>query len=255
MTPLLAALWTVGLFVVEQLCVGMTEAARPGAQTDLVNLGACQVLATSIVIFVMVRVHAREASLRLTLAVRAPSVLQLPLAVAAGAGIYPLTSTLDGLIAKRWPYDAADLALDEKLLAVPTMHARVALVVIAFVVIPIARELFFRGMLFGELRRTAGSTMAIVATAVFFGSFAGEPRQMPTTLLLGVVLAVIRERTGTVVTAVVANLAFWSVEAIPVMLGRDPTADVTYPTRWIVGGAVVALLAIVGAGAGTRTEE
>jgi hypothetical protein len=31
--------------------------------------------------------------------------------------------------------------------------------------------------------------------------------------------------------------------------------DVTYPTKWIVGGAVIALLALVGVGAGRRGEE
>jgi membrane protease YdiL (CAAX protease family) len=255
MSPLVAALWTIGLFVLEQLCVSVTESVRPGAQTDLVNLGACWVLATSAVIFAIVRVHARDASLRVTLGVRPPAPLQLILAVAAGAGLYPVTSMIDSLIAKRWPYDPSDLALDEKLLSVPTMRARVALVVTAFVVIPIARELFFRGILFSGLRRTTPAGVTIASTAVFFASFAGEPRQMPTTLLLGVALAVLRERTGTVLTAIVAHLAFWSVVAIPVMRGRDPTMDVTYPTKWIVGGAVIALLALVGVGAGRRGEE
>jgi membrane protease YdiL (CAAX protease family) len=255
MTPLMAALWTIALFIVEQLCVSVTESARPGAQTDLVNLGACQVLATSIVIFAIVRVHARDASLRATLGVRPPEPLHVILAAAAGAGLYPLTSKIDDLIAKRWPFDASDMALNDKLLSVPTTHARVALVATAFFVIPIARELFFRGILYSGLRRSAPASVAIASTAVFFGSFAGEPREMPTTLLLGVALAVLRERTGTVVTAIVAHLAFWSVVAIPVMRGRDPAMDVNYPTEWIIGGAVIALLALVGVGAGRKTEE
>jgi membrane protease YdiL (CAAX protease family) len=255
MSPLFAALWTVALFLLEQTCVSVTESVRPGAQTDLVNLGACQVLATSIILFAMVRVHARDVSLRWTLGMRAPSALHVPLAVAAGAGLYPLTSTLDAIITARWPYDAADVALGEKLLSVPTLHARVVLVVTAFVVIPVAREVFFRGIVFGELQRSAGAQMAIASSAVFYASFAGEPRQMPTALLLGLSLGILRARTGTVVTAILAHLAYWSVEGIPVLLGRDPTADVTYPTKWVVGGAVIALLALVGAGAGRKTEE
>jgi membrane protease YdiL (CAAX protease family) len=255
MSPLVAALWTIALFLVEQLCVGVTESARPGAQTDWVNIGACQVLATSIVIFAIVRVHARDSSLRVTLGVRPPAPLHLILAVAAGAGLFPVTSLIDGLIAKRWPYEANDLALSDKLLSVPTTHARVALVVSAFLVIPIARELFFRGILYTGLRRSGPASVAVASTAVFFGCFGAEPREVPTMLLLGVALAVLRERTGTVVSAIVALVAFWSVLAIPVLRGRDLATDVTYPTKWIVGGAAIALLALVGAGAGRRTEE
>jgi Type II CAAX prenyl endopeptidase Rce1-like len=203
----------------------------------------------------MVRVHAREASLRWTLGIRAPAALHVPLAAAAGAGLYPLTATLDSVIAARWPYDADVVALGEKLLNVPTLRARVTLVVVASVVIPIAREVFFRGIVFGELRRSAGAQMAIASSAVFYASFAGEPRQMPTALLLGLSLGVLRERTGTVVTAILAHLAYESVEGIPILLGGDPAADVAYPTKWVVGGAVIALLALVGAGAGRRTEE
>jgi membrane protease YdiL (CAAX protease family) len=255
MSPVVAALWTVALFLLEGMCVSVTESVRPGAQSDLVNRAACEALAASVVIFAMVRVHAREASLRWTLGVRTPAALHVPLAIAAGAGLYPLTARITSLITARWPYDAAEMEIGEKLLSVPTTHARVALVVALFLVMPIAQELFFRGIVFGELRRSAGAHMAIASTAVFYASFAGDPRQMPTALLLGLSLAVLRERTGTVVTAIVAQLAFGAVEAIPILRGRDPMANVEYPTKWVVGGAVIALLALVGAGAGRKTDE
>jgi membrane protease YdiL (CAAX protease family) len=254
-SPLFAALWTVALFMVEQVCIELTEAARPGAATDLVNLAACLVLATSVVVFAMVRVHARETSLRWTLGMRPPGFLQVPLAVAAGAGLCPLTDLIEDAIVKRWPYDAAETALDEKILGASTMHERVVLVVALLVVIPIAHELFFRGILYTELRRAAGPQMAIATTSVFFATFAGEPRLMAPKALLGLALAVLRERTGTVVTPIIAVLALCSVEGIPILRGRDPMADVVYPTKWVIGGAVIALLAIAGAGAGRRSEE
>jgi len=90
LTPLTAALWSIGLWLVENVCVQVTQAARPGALSDIVNLGACQALATSLVVFAMVRVHARETSLRVTLGVTPLAPLQFLLSIAAGAGLYPL---------------------------------------------------------------------------------------------------------------------------------------------------------------------
>jgi membrane protease YdiL (CAAX protease family) len=254
MTPLAAALWTVALWLLENVCVQVTEAARPGALSDIVNLGACQVLATSLVVFVMVRVHARETSLRVTLGVAPLAPLHALLAIAAGAGLYPLLSTIDDRILKRWPYPADDNTLMEKLLEVPTLSARVALVVAAFLIMPVTRELFFRGIVFTEVRRLRGAAVAMVTSAVFFAASQFDWRTIPTTLVLGLVLARFRDRTGSVFGAIVAHLAFWSVAAVPILRGSDPAADVTYSLRWIVGGAVIALLAVVAVGAGRRED-
>jgi membrane protease YdiL (CAAX protease family) len=255
MTPLVAALWTIALWLGEQTCVSVTEAVRPGAMTDKVNLAACQVLATSLAVFAMVRVHAREASLRLTLGVRPPAPLHVLLAAAVGAGLYPFVSTVDGIVFKRWPLGPDEAAFAEKVLGVPTLHERIALVATAFVILPVTRELFFRGILFGEIRRATSAQASVVATALLFAIYPGDPRQLPTTAVLGLALAVLRERTGTVVTTIVAHLAFWAVEGIPVLSGRDPAVDITYPPRWIAGGASIAVLALLAAGLGRREEE
>jgi membrane protease YdiL (CAAX protease family) len=254
MTPLLAAMWTFALFALEQVAVSATEAIRPGAMTDVINVCACSLLATSIVVFAMVRVHAREASLRRTLGIVGPAPTHVFLALAAGAGLFPLTAAIDARVIEKWPYTEEEEALFHKLAEIPTMHARVALVVTFLVLMPIASELFFRGIVYGELRRAAGATVAIASTALFSASFQ-DPRVMPTALLLGLALAALRERTGTVVSAVLGHLAFCSVEAIPILRGRDPDADVQFPAKWIVGGAVIALLAVAGAGAGRKEPE
>jgi membrane protease YdiL (CAAX protease family) len=255
MTPLTAALWTIALWFLEMTCVYVTQAVRPGAIDDIVNLGACTALATSLVVFAMVRVHAREASLRVTLAVTPVAPLHLLLSIAAGAGLYPLLSTIDDRMAHRWPYSAEDTAAMEKLFAVPTMSSRVALVLTAFVVIPLAREVFFRGIVFSEIMRTTSARVAMVASAVLFTVSQLDWRSIPTTLVLGLALARLRDRTGTVLAAATAHIAYWAVAGIPILGGRDTMADVVFSPKWIVGGAVIALLALVGVGAGRRGEE
>jgi hypothetical protein len=251
-------LWATALWLLEHICFEVTESARPGAITDIVNVSACVVLATSIVVFAMLRVHAPDQSVRATLGVRAIGAVPLALSAVAGAGLCPALSTLDDLVARRWPYaDPAALESIQKLLASST---RVGLVMGVFVVMPLAREVFFRGVLFGELGRDppggrdhtgaagAGSpAVAFLATTLLFTVFSLDWRSMPSALVLGLALGWLRLRTGSLVAPVVAHLAFWSVEGIPILRGADPAADATYPTRWIVGAAAAAVVALVSA--------
>jgi membrane protease YdiL (CAAX protease family) len=247
-----AAFWGIALWLLEHVCFEMTEAARPGAITDIVSLAACVVLATSVVAFAMVRVHAPEASLRATFGIRRVGLLSLLLAAAAGAGLCPVLSTVDDLVARRWPYEDPDaLAGMEKLLSSSTA---LALVLGVFVVIPLAREAFFRGVLFEELRRTSSASVTIATTALLFAVFSTDWRSMPTALVLGAALGWIRFRTRSVVAPAVAHLAFWSVVGVPILRGADPAADIVYPARWIAAGAGIAVLALAAVGAGRGTS-
>jgi membrane protease YdiL (CAAX protease family) len=253
-TPLTAALWTIALWFLEMTCVFVTDKVRPGAIDDIVNLGACTALATSLVIFAMVRVHAREASLRATLAVIPVAPLHFLLSIAAGAGLYPLLSTIDDRMVARWPYSADEAQAMERLFAVPTLSSRLALVGVGFVLIPLARELFFRGIVFSEIMRSTSARVATIASALLFTMSELDWRSIPTTLVLGLALARLRERTGTVLAAAAAHVAFFMVAGIPILGGRDTTADIVFSPKWIVGGAVIALLALVGVGAGRRDD-
>jgi hypothetical protein len=255
MTPLLAGMWTLALIFLQILCVSMTESARPGAADDLVSQTACVVLATSLVIFAMVRLHAREVSLRTTLGVAPVAPLHLILSIAAGAGLYPLLSTADDWVVHRWPYSPEEQQSLEHLFTAPTLASRVVLVLAAFVALPLARELFFRGIVFGEVLRTRGVGVAMVVSAVFFTASNFEWRTIPTTLMLGLALARLRDRTGTVLASAAAHLAFYAVPSVLLLKGWDMNTDFVFATRWIVGGAVIALLALVAVGAGRGEEE
>jgi membrane protease YdiL (CAAX protease family) len=251
LTPLAGALWAVALTLLEMVARDTTEAARPGAQTDIVNLAACQVLATSLVIFAMVRMHARDVSLRATLGLRPVGALHALLSVAAGAGLCPLTATVDDWLLRRWPVDDPHAA--EWMQKLVTSSPRVVLVIAWLAVMPVASELFFRGILYGGIRATTNVRAAAIATAVFYACAYLDPRQMLTALVLGFALAWLRERTGTVLAPILAQLSYGAVLGIPVLRGRDP-ADVTYPPKWIAGGAIIAVLALAAAGAGRREE-
>jgi hypothetical protein len=258
-----AALWASALWLFEHVCFDATESFRPGAITDIVSVSACVVLATSATVFAMVRVHAPDLSLRATLGLRPVALWKLVLAAAAGAGLSPALSTVDDLVARRWPYDDPDAA--ESMQKLVSSSSRLALVLCVFVVIPLAREVFFRGIVFTELRRPfagggkddgrdggdkegVSTGVVVAATAILFGVFSLDWRSMPTALVLGLALGWLRARTGSLVAPVVAHLAFWSVQGIPILQGADPSADFAFPPGWIAGGAVGAVLALALAG-------
>lgn len=251
-----AALWATALWLLEHICFEITESVRPGAITDIVNVSACVVLATSVIAFAMLRVHAPDDSVRATLGVRVVGPVRLLLSAAAGAGLCPALSTLDDLVAKRWPYD--DPAALESVQKLVASSSHLGLVICVFVIMPLAREIFFRGLLFGQLERepsespagatdsgSSGATAAFLATTLLFTVFSLDWRSMPSAFVLGLALGWLRLRTGSLVAPLVAHLAFWSVEGIPILRGADPAADVAYSIRWIAGTAAVALASLV----------
>lgn len=250
MSPLAAALWSVTMTMLVMMAVSITASIRPGAETDIVNLAACQVLATSLVVFAMVRWHAPERPMRSLLGMRPIAPLHAAYSLAAGAGLFPLMSTIDDAVLRRFPIQDPSAAESvEKLLS---SSSRVGLVLAALVVVPVARELFFRGILYGGVRATVNVRAAVVATSVFYACSYLEPQQMPTALALGFAFAWLREGTGTVVAPILAQLAYGAVEGIPVLRGRDLSADVTYPASWIAGGALIAAMALSGLAAARR---
>jgi membrane protease YdiL (CAAX protease family) len=243
MKPSASLAWTVLQWMFAALCVRMTESARPGASTDLVNLGACQTLAVLVVLFVILRVYVPDGSVRAALGIRPLAGWQLILSAGLGAGLRPSLDMIDSVLEQRFPYDAREIAQFEKLTALHSVSHRVVFIAIAFGVVPLIREVFFRGILFEQLARAAPARTAILVTSACY-AFSLDLRSVPTALVLGLALGRLRSSTGTLLGPVVAQLAYWTIPSIAVARGMDPNSDIVYPTRYVVVGAVAALLAL-----------
>jgi membrane protease YdiL (CAAX protease family) len=255
MGPLTAVVWSVAFFLLVLLAMGMTSALRPGAERDIVNEGGCVLFAASLAIFGIVRVHAPESSLRASLGLRPISPVQALLSMVAGAGLFPVFSTVEDLILSRWPYSDKEREAMDGVLRVSTVQARVALVVVFVVVIPVALEVFFRGVVFSQLARGTSGRIAALVTACCFAVWHADLRIAPTYFVLGLAMGRLRDQTRTVLAPVLGVLAFGAVDGIPLLRGRALDAEVTYPTRWVVGGALMALLALAAIGATGKTEK
>jgi membrane protease YdiL (CAAX protease family) len=251
-TFLAAALWTIGATVLSQLAVMATETFRPGAVTDLVNLTACRVLTYSILSFVMLRLYAPEGSVRSTFGLRRVAIIALPLAALLGAGLSPALSTLDTLIAKRFPLEQTEVELVNKLMETKTVVQRAGIAVSTILAFPLVHEVFFRGLLFGGLRRakspdgrSVGSVdRVIIATSVYFAASQGDPRSLPVMLALGLVAGWLRALSGSIWPAFVAHAAFFAVPVAPLLRGAADTDEV-YPRTWIIGGVTLAVASAI----------
>ena len=78
----------------------------------------------------------------------------------------------------------------------------------AILVAPVGEELFFRGFLFGALRRRFGLRIAAVASAVPFALVHFYVLLMPLLLVFGIVLAYVYERRGSIFASIAAHAAF-----------------------------------------------
>lgn len=245
MSFLAAAGWTISLVLAMGIVVQVTESARPGAIGDLVNDTACQVFAYSLLLFAMVRVYAPTTPMRVALGVRAASPLHVVLAAVAGAGLAPALSVADDVLAKRFPQSSEEIEALTKLLTAASLGSRVALVVCLVIAIPIIEELFFRGILFGGLRRGRTMGVAMLASTMYYATAQLSPRAFVATASIGLVLAWLRAQSGSVVSSIAAHVAFQAVQVAPLVRTGDPSIDIVYPRTWIAGGAAVAAIALV----------
>ncbi len=92
------------------------------------------------------------------------------------------------------------------------------LVFITVVGAPVIEEFFFRGLLQGALRELTGPWPAVVVSSLVFGASHFQLIQFPALVVVGLVHALWRERTGRLGPAVWSHAAFNAVTVV-VLLG------------------------------------
>lgn len=83
-----------------------------------------------------------------------------------------------------------------------------ATLVLAGVLIPIAEELFFRGVLYAWLRERWGVAVGVVVSSAVFGAVHGHPTLAVIAGSLGVATALIYERSRSLPAAIAAHMTF-----------------------------------------------
>ena len=89
-----------------------------------------------------------------------------------------------------------------------TPLSAILMVLTASIIVPIAEEIAFRGLLYGWLRTRMSVRAAAVISAVCFACLHGVPALVPSLALIGLVLAWETERSGSVWPAIVMHGCF-----------------------------------------------
>ena len=250
---LAAAFWTLFVAVQLSVMVAAIGAARPGAFIDVVTFATCKLLASSVVFFVMLRVHEPESSIRHVLALRRPPAVMVFLGVLVGCGLSPVSMWLDSVLAKRLPSSQADLEVYERLLDAPTLGKKIALVVALVIVMPLCDELFFRGAIFTPLKRGRRAESVILATAAYDALLVGgNAREIASILVAALAVSWMRAVSGGVFPSIAARVTFFGVQVVPLVLSREPkiTGSVA-----LAGAALAALSLTAFAAVGRRSTR
>ena len=131
-----------------------------------------------------------------------------------------------------------------KLLTANGMAGRAFLFAALVFLLPLAEEAFFRGTLYGGLRRGRPRSVAIVACAGFFTLAHFDMRYVGSTLTLALLVTWMRAESGSLFPSCAAHAAFLAVPATRLL--SNPNADDAFPAAVRYGGVVAALAALAG---------
>ncbi|MEJ7729686.1 MAG: type II CAAX endopeptidase family protein [Polyangiaceae bacterium] len=247
MTPFHAMGWASSSVLVFVLLVGVTVSLRPGAKHDVINMFVCQAAGIVGCLFLLLRVHAPERSIRDVIGARATHAAFLPLGVSLGLAMYVPTGALYAAIERRWPEpkDLADPFVDA--LTSDSRAVQISVALCAVVAAPVLEELFYRGALFSPLRRRSGALTVIVVTGVLFALAHLTPQKLLPLALLGVALGVLRSASGSIFPCVLTHATFnaWPTWSL-LTAGRPATDAPEEPIPWAIAAAsTVAAVALL----------
>lgn len=243
MTPLAAVGWTVGVTFGFILLRTFTLAARPGSEDDLVAQVACQAAAYLLGLFLILRVHAPDASIRDLVGLRSTNVLFYPLALALGAALEVPADSLYDIICRRFPREAADHFSDAYRDASSLRRAAFAAAIV--LVGPALEEMIFRGAIFRLLTRARTAELAIVVTAALFAFAHVETQMLLPIGIVGLALAFVRRASGSIVPSFLLHAGFNGVSFVLMARSRPGAPDTSsFPPTAVAAASGVALVLV-----------
>lgn len=192
----------IGLFVP----IGLLTEGSPPAPLLVAVSGASALGAVAIALALRVRSIAAVGLVR-------PTVRHLATGVGLGVTIWLLSRVLI-IVYVTVTGDTSDPQEALTLFSGPVAAALV--VVLGGLVVPLGEELLFRGLAYPVLRRL-GRVVAVLLTAAVFALAHGLNVVFAAAFLLGVVNAVLYERTGSVWPAVAAHATFNTISFVLVL--------------------------------------
>ena len=239
MTYMGAALWVTGIHIAFLWVASAVVTVKESASRDLVAQLICQIVAYSLGLFLMLRVHGPQTPIRRFIGMRATNPLLVALAALLGASVSIPAAVLFSVIDKRFPQEEVEFEFVDLFFQVS--RGEQVLIAIGVIAIgPFVEELVFRGALFGPLRQDKSPVAVILITTVFFALVHLDPRKMLPIFLVGLLLGYLRHVSGSLVPSVALHAGFNAVPFVDLFRADSAsvtTEDVDVP-RMLLFGAV-----------------
>ena len=155
---------------------------------------------------------------------------------AAAPLLYVVVSIALSLLPEAWLESYASAS---SVLAQDDIFTILATVVLA----PVTEEVVFRGLIFSRLERAMPGWLAAVLSALAFGLCHGQPVWMAYAFVLGLLFALLRLWTGSILPSLLAHFIFNSISPIAQALGNAGVGDVPILTALVVIGLLGCILA------------
>ena len=124
---------------------------------------------------------------------------------------YPLLMLVQAMVYGVAGGDMAPQEVVEFLQNAETPRDRMAVVVMAIIVAPVAEEVIFRGYLYPVAKRFGGATAALMVTSVLFAFLHGHAASIPALTMLAVCLGLAYEKTGSLLVPMIMHAVFNAV--------------------------------------------
>jgi uncharacterized protein len=239
LSPAAALGWTVGATLLLLLSVALLEQLRPGASSDIVSLAACEAASYLLACFGVLQLHAPEASARTALGLR-PSHPAMPaFGAALGLSLLLPTESLRQLTERFLPETEKELAERAALLNADSVPRAAILIICVACVVPLVEELFYRGALFGGLRRATSASLAALFSSMFFVIGHLNPKVWPQLLVVALVLGYLRAAGGSLFACIALHVAFNGATVAAHVSGvTSVTRPLVLPWPILLGGWV-----------------
>lgn len=247
-TPARALVWMLGSFLTMVLGALIYLGIDPNAGSDLVGLGIVSAASFLLMSAFLISRYPGGARLSEPLGARVSHPLAVVVGLLIGLAAKIPAEQLNHWIEQVLPRSAEETArFAEMFHAQDSLHAAALFLVIA-VLVPISEEVFFRGAVYGALRRSKTPELpAALVTALGFTFCHADMRQLLPILLMAFLLGALRTLSGSLLPGIAAHIGFNGLAIVGATYELFPgVQELSLGLRWGASGALVGLLGALG---------
>jgi membrane protease YdiL (CAAX protease family) len=249
--------WTLGAVSCLLFLIRLSVTLRPAAATDVVQLGAVEALVFVLGVLGVLSLHGNDAPLLSSLGIRPTHPALLVLGLVLGFATHFPADAVDAYVERHLPGSAQDLQAEAALLSASSPMRLVIVLLIIACVGPLVEELFFRGALFGALRRAHGALGAASVSGLCFVIGHLNYAKWPALAVVALVLTQLRVQSGSLLPSLAMHVAFNAVTVLAfftgqVSLDRPPVPELL-PA--LIGALVTAALMVTVRFVAARAED